>query len=521
MFVYYQPFQHSEEVNSRTGPSLDNSVNIVAASNVKKGTAVSPATTHSSSTVSSNPISGANSQLMAKKSFLTPYNTIKSLSTAPVAVSATSDRESPYPLIAVDEAIEKILFQAQPLPVKTVRVSEELLGYVLAETVTAIENVPNFPASMMDGYAVHANEGPGVFPVRHSNFSAAGEVAEGTMLALPAGQISKIMTGAPVPPGATAVIPVEHTRVRRMDQRKEAEVEILRGAAKEGEHIRQIGSDFSVGDVILRTGEQISEVGGELGALISAGIPSVQVFHKPVVGVLSTGNELVESDQDIPLNYGQVRDANRPALMSAILAAGFEVLNLGIAPDREDALENILHLGLERCDVVVTSGGVSMGDLDLVKSVIEQRLKGTIHFGRVNMKPGKPTTFATVPRPSSPSSGLVFALPGNPVSALVTFHLFVLPALKRMAGLEQALLPGIRVKLAHEVSLDFRPEFQRAFLQVDGSNFLATTTGSQQSSRLLSLSGAKALLCLPSLKTAGVDRLSKGEWVDALLLGKL
>jgi gephyrin len=198
---------------------------------------------------------------------------------------------------------------------------------------------------------------------------------------------------------------------------------------------------------------------------------------------------------------------------------------ISISPDNfsdssPGALDMILKSALEKVDVIITTGGVSMGELDLLKPTIERSLGGTIHFGRVAMKPGKPTTFATIQ--TTTSSKLIFALPGNPASALVTFHLFVLPSLRKASGLENPMLPKAKVALEQDVKLDPRPEYHRVFISVtEVGGLIAVSTGGQRSSRVGSLRGANGLLCLPSSKDVGRNSIAKGELVDALILGRL
>jgi len=243
------------------------------------------------------------------------------------------------------------------------------------------------------------------------------------------------------------------------------------------------------------------------------------------VGVLSTGNEVVNHGDTDTLKYGQIRDSNRPTLFALIEAAGFEAVDLGIATDSANKLEEVIREGLARVDVLVTTGGVSMGEMDLLKPTLEQKMGATIHFGRVLMKPGKPTTFATVALSTPPTNEkLVFALPGNPVSATVTFYLFVLPALRKMAGYKNWALPRLRVELAHTFRLDRRPEYHRAILRpvqpsMGGTSFVASSTGHQQSSRMLSMRGANALLQLPA-RTDATAELPKGSVVEAILIGQ-
>lgn len=421
-------------------------------------------------------------------------------------------------------------------------VDSSLVGHVLAEDVTARESVPAYRASIVDGYAVIHTDGAGVFPVVAVAHAAPTDT---TAAALQPGQVARITTGAPLPPGATAVVMVEDTILKSMaaDGREEATVEILASDLTAGENVREIGSDVAAGTVILRAGRIISGVGGEIGLLASVGVATVRVFRKLTVGVLSTGDEVVPHSLPGGLNHGEIRDSNRPALLAALTSAGFPTVDLGIAADRPGALAATLTAALDSADVVITTGGVSMGELDLLKPTLEQALGATIHFGRVAMKPGKPTTFATVPPPpNNPNDGssneggggsgggrtrLVFALPGNPASALVTLHLFVLPSLRQAAGYVPAALPRVPVIAAHDFRLDPRPEFHRVNVAVasDGT-LVATSTGVQRSSRIGSAGGANAVLCLParketSEKRAALGVLPKGEKIEAMLWGQI
>ncbi|KAI1498672.1 hypothetical protein F5X99DRAFT_314436 [Biscogniauxia marginata] len=430
------------------------------------------------------------------------------------------NRESPYPMLSVDDALAKIKEHTPSPEVVTSKVDGSLPGLVLAQDVRARENVPAFRASIVDGYAVVVpkdGDMKGVYPVVSVSHAAPGEVK-----ALKKGEIARITTGAPLPPGATSVIMVEDTVLKTMtdDGEEEKEVEILADGVKEGENIREVGSDIKADSVILSKGERVSAVGGEIGLLAAVGVAEVQTYRKPVVGVLSTGDEIVQHDRPGDLRLGEVRDTNRITLMSAAREWGFEVVDLDIAADKPGTLEETLRDALARVDLVITSGGVSMGELDLLKPTIERSLGGTIHFGRVSMKPGKPTTFATVPvkdrRTGARVPRAVFALPGNPASALVTFHLFVLPALHQMSGVAPPGLARVPVALAHDFALDrARPEYHRAVVSAGGGTLTAVSTGAQRSSRVGSLRGANALLCLP----AGKGPLKKGARVDALLMG--
>ncbi|KAF3021998.1 hypothetical protein E8E14_011455 [Neopestalotiopsis sp. 37M] len=430
------------------------------------------------------------------------------------------NRESPYPMLEVDDALARIR-ENTPAPVTVnAKVDRSLPGSVLAEDVKARANVPAFRASIVDGYAVVVPKDgnmKGVFPVVSISHAAPGEGFKH----LNEGEIARITTGAPLPPGATSVIMVEDTVLKTMtdDGKEEKEVEILADGVKEGENIREVGSDIEKDTLILRKGEQVSAVGGEIGLLAAVGVAEVKVYQRPVVGVLSTGDEIVEHDRPGELRLGEVRDTNRITLMSAAQEHGFEVVDLGIASDKPGTLEETLRGALRKVDVIITTGGVSMGELDLLKPTIERSLGGTIHFGRVAMKPGKPTTFATVPFKSNAgerTDKIIFSLPGNPASAIVTFHLFVLPSLHQMSGVEPAGLTKVPVTLAHDFTLDKqRPEYHRAVVSVGRDGVLsAESTGGQRSSKVGSLKGANALLCMP----AGKEPLRKGAKVEALLM---
>ena len=432
-------------------------------------------------------------------------------------------RKSPYPMLSVDEAL-KIIAEKTPEPkVIQMPLVTEAVGYVLAEDVTAPESVPAFRASIVDGYAVRFSSSgtfeKGVYPVAFASHAQAGDIPE-----LKEGQIARITTGAPLPPGANAVIMVEDTVLKSLtdDGEEEKEVDILTSEIKDGENVREIGSDVKKSSIIMRKGEGISATGGEFGLLASVGVQRIAVYKKPILGVLSTGDEIVNHDQPGELRLGEVRDTNRPTLLSAAKNSGFQTVDLGIASDKPGALEEILRSAFRKVDVVITSGGVSMGEKDLLKPTIERSLGGTIQFGRVSMKPGKPTTFATVPLKNDDGNRthkLIFSLPGNPASAMVTFSLFVLPSLHKMSGISPAGLPKVKVVLDADMKMDpERNEYHRVTVaaQEDG-RLHATSTGGQRSSRIGSFKGANALLCMPA--KPGV--VPKGAMVDALIMGSM
>lgn len=378
--------------------------------------------------------------------------------------------------------------------------------------------------------------------------------ASGALSPLEPGTIARITTGAPLPPNANAVVMVEDTVLASTtpDGNEEATVEILTGDIKPKENVREPGSDVALGSRILQKGDQITSVGGELGLLAATGTKTVKVFKKPCIGVLSTGDELVEHNAPVTLQGGQIRDSNRPSLLSCLASWGFPTVDLGIVRDTAGELEQTLRDALRgvgradssNIDVIITTGGVSMGELDLLKPTIERSLGGTIHFGRVSMKPGKPTTFATIPfKPSSSSSSssqserqskLIFSLPGNPASALVTLNLFVLPSLHKLMGLGERYttpsvplalgLPLVSVILAHPFPRNSkRTDYHRAIVmasRTDGRLY-ASSTGlegvGQRSSRVGSMASANALVVLQP----GSEKAKKGSLVQALMLANV
>lgn len=416
--------------------------------------------------------------------------------------------ESSYAMVAVDEAQAIVLGQTQSLTPQTVKLADAL-GMVLAEPVVAHDPLPPFPASVKDGYAVVAADGPGEYRVVGE--ATAGRVAPFTVTP---GTVAYITTGAPVPAGADAVVMVEETEPSP-GPAGERRVRI-RQQVRPGDDIRPVGVDVATGETVLEAGAQLGPA--EIGLLATVGAAVVRVHPRPRVALLSTGDELVESDR--PLAPGQIRDSNRPTLAAVVTALGGVVVDLGIGRDVKADLEERIHRGLATADVLVTTGGVSMGDLDLIKPLLEER--GKVHFGRIRMKPGKPLTFATVE--ADGRNRLLFGLPGNPVSGLVTFYLFVAPALRKLAGRRDPHLPRVQAVLAQPLRLDaYRPEYHRATLVWDASlhggkgGYLARSTGSQASSRLLSMRTANALLELPQAE----GELAAGTVVSALWIGEM
>jgi gephyrin len=341
---------------------------------------------------------------------------------APVLAGAMA-RESSYPMVPMVDAMRILLTEcgraAAAHPIVRVPLAQAV-DMVLAENIIATEPFPPFRASVMDGYAVHSSDGAGVFPVVADLTAGSPDTFK-----LAKGSVAYITTGAPVPEGADAVLLVERTEAVAGEPGK---VRLLE-AVPAGEAVRPIGYDIPKGTTVLGIGERLGAA--EIGLLASLGILTVPVYRRVAVTILSTGNELVDA-KNVP-GSGQIRDSNRPMLLAAIQKAGALPLDHGIAPDTPEALKAAIGNCLADGDVCVMSGGVSMGSLDLIKPVLTSM--GTVHFGRLLMKPGKPATFATIQWPQNcapelQTTKLVFALPGNPVSALVCFGLLVEPAIK-------------------------------------------------------------------------------------------
>lgn len=367
-------------------------------------------------------------------------------------------------------------------------------GRILAVDLLAPSDHPPFPASTMDGYAVLATDHSPwreVIAEQHAGHVVDVEVTEGYTV--------RIMTGAPVPRGADAVVPVEATDWR------DDHVVIHQEDVPPGQNVRPIGSDVRKGDLVLPAGTVLGPA--EVGLAANMGVDPVTVSRRPRVSVLSTGDELVEPSETP--GPGQIRDTNRFSLVAALRAEGCEITFAGKAPDQRDRLESFLNDRLDRDDIVITSGGVSMGDLDLVKAILFDSPDIHLHFRRLYLKPGKPLNFATR------GETMLFGLPGNPVSSLVTFEVFIRPAIRTMMGASQVDRPRVPVVLEHDVEGSDRIEYQRGIVSVAPEGRLtARNTGRQVSSRLASFLGINALLVIPPRERP----YAAGETVSAMLL---
>jgi molybdopterin molybdotransferase len=400
-------------------------------------------------------------------------------------------RASTYPLLDADEAAALVLDHTPVLPKERVAIGEAV-GRVLAEDLSARSELPAFPTSAVDGFAVRSSDSGAT--LRVIGESAAGRPFGGGVVA---GTAARILTGGVLPDGADTVVMVEDVRLA-------GDSVTVPKVIRAGNNFHRPGADVRAGEMVLRAGAQLGAA--ELGLAAALGFADVGVYRRPRVALMSTGDELVEVGRKP--GPGQITDSNRWALLAALREAGAEVRILGIGPDEATALRRLVVDALDAADVLVTSGGVSVGTHDLVKPLLESL--GTVHVGRVKLKPGKPFTFATLP-----ASKLAFGLPGFPVSSLVTFEVFVRPALRKMQGFARLQRPTLPVRLGYDARATAdRTEYQRVTLRREGAELVAETTGSQSSSRLMSLAGAHALVRI----APGDEGVKAGTIVEAMIL---
>jgi len=406
----------------------------------------------------------------------------------------------------VEDALARVLAQAGPLATEVVPIAESV-GRALAESVTATATLPPWDNSAMDGYAVRAADVRSASaddPVRLSvsGVARAGQPAEATV---GAGEAVRIMTGAPLPHGADAVVRVEDT-----DAEAEAGMVCIFRASERGRHVRGAGRDMLAGEALLSPGHTIAP--GAVGLLAAAGRETVVVHRHPTVAILATGDELrTAADYDDVRAGRGIPDSNGPMLAAMVGEAGAHAVPLGIAADREEELSRLVHAGHE-CDALITVGGASMGDADLVKRVLDG-LGYRPDFWRVKMRPGSPFGLGWLPvgRRLQP----VFGLPGNPASAFVTFEIFVRPFLLKLAGHASGLRRRVECVSADAIDVPAAlTHFQRVRLDEGPDGLTATLTGSQGSGLVSGLARADGLAVIPP----HVDRVEPGDPLDVMLL---
>jgi molybdopterin molybdotransferase len=408
-------------------------------------------------------------------------------------------------LLDVAEARESLLAHFDPLNFTRLPIAD-VLGRVLAENVTAPFDFPPFSNSSMDGFAVLAADIEMASRKKPVLLDVIEDIPAGKTpgKVVGAGQAARIMTGAPLPTGADCVIPVEDTDFSSRDPGLAAPEKVwIYRAGEKGENIRPIGQDLRKGETVISARVQLRPQ--HLGFLAMLGIGEVNVFRKPRIGLLSTGDELIPLDEH--LSPGKIYDSNTYTLAALVETYGGEPLRLGVSLDRADAVEEKLDLAVSGgADLILSTAGVSVGAFDYVKSVVEAR--GQLNFWRVNMRPGKPIAFGLY-------KGVPFiGLPGNPVSAFAGFEVFVRPALQKMGGFNDTRRSSVRVRLAEPITSDGRESYLRAVLTHENGEWYARLAGHQGSGNLRSLVIANALLIIPS----GVKSLPSGNEVDAWFL---
>jgi len=402
-------------------------------------------------------------------------------------------------MIPLADARQSVLGQIEVLPVHTVALADAV-GCVLGEAVVAVEPIPSFTNSAMDGYAVRASDTASA-PVQLQEVGTilAGDTPSCTV---EPGQAVRIMTGAALPPGADAICMVELTRPG------DGGTVVIEAAVEAGQHVRYPGEDVPAGSTVFEPGSVITPAA--VGVLASLGADQVSVHRRPRVGVLSTGDEL--ADTPGPLPVGKIRDSNRPGLLATLAADGCTAIDLGHIDDDEALLVKAFDNASSSCDAVITSGGVSVGDRDIVRMVLETLGGPQMQWMQVAIKPAKPFAFGRIGSGATP----VFGLPGNPVSALVSYELFVRPALRAMAGHRRLDRPVVRAATttAMRRQPDGKLHLQRALLTAgDDGRLLATPAEGQASHQLRALAEANGLALLPD--GTGVDA---GEDVAVVIL---
>ena len=404
------------------------------------------------------------------------------------------------PMIEPESALRLILEKADRLPAEKRRL-ETVYGSVLAEEIVAEHDMPPFDNSAMDGYAVLASDITSAAPDNPVALKLVEEQPAGkaTDVAVSPGTAIKIMTGAPVPAGADTVVQVEKTTEEPGGVRTAA-------ALRRGSNVRLAGEELTAGSTALTAGTVVDHV--IIGVLASLGYAKTSVYREPVVAIIGTGNELVPVEE--PLRPGKIRDSNSYALTAQAAATGVPAKRMGVAGDTREEVTQLVKTALETADIVVTSGGVSVGDYDYVKDVIED-LGGKLHFWGVKQEPGKPLAFWTI------GDKLVFGLPGNPSASLISFEEYVRPAILKMTGRTKLFRPVVQAKLTHDFKKKpGRHQFVGALVTKVNGEYEWAVNGRQGSGMLRSITGANGIAVIP----ADATELSAGDRVEVQMINR-
>lgn len=408
-------------------------------------------------------------------------------------------------LLSVQQARERILSHLNPVSTETIPLGA-CANRVLGADIVAADDLPLFDNSSMDGFAIRAADTTTAAPASRVTLSVVADIPAGSTprISLAPGQAARIMTGAHMPAGADAVIPVEDTDFHDRSSGTPAPATIsIEKTVKRGDNVRPRGMDVRAGDAVLKKGNTLKPQ--DVGLLAMLGFPQVEVYKRPRIALFSSGDELLEAGD--PLESGKIHDSNSYMLASLVESAGAEILRLGIAKDNRASVQGLIEQAvLLNADLILSSAGVSVGAFDFVKEVVEEN--GSLNFWRVNMRPGKPLAFGEY-------RGIPFiGLPGNPVSAFVGFEVFVRDAIGRLKGVSDGGRSKVRVRSEEEILSDGRESYLRAVVREENGQLAAKLTGHQGSGNLLSLVQANALLIIP----AGVKCVPADQEVDAWLL---
>jgi molybdenum cofactor synthesis domain-containing protein len=403
------------------------------------------------------------------------------------------------------ETVQAAILDAVAAPEPVEVASADALGLVLADDVVAREPIPPFANTAMDGYAVRAGSTVGASTEEPVRLRVVGELPAGRAptVAVGDGEAIRIMTGAPMPDGADAVVIVERTA-------RDDDAVLIYNEAHPGDHVRGVGGDVEQGALVFPAGTVLHPA--HLGVLAGIDVARVRVYPRLRAGVLSTGDELVESG---PLTPGKIRDANRPMLLALLERTGVTPVDLGIARDDEAAMTATLENALARCDAVITSGGVSVGDFDYVSDALERIAaddpdpRARVDWYQVAIRPAKPLCFAMA------RSRPVFGLPGNPVSSLVSYELFARPALLAMMGRRDQFRAEVVARAEHAFTRkpDGKVHLDRVRVRVEDGRYVVTSVGKQESHALSATASADGLVLLPD-----GDGVGEGDEVRLILL---
>ena len=412
-------------------------------------------------------------------------------------------------MLSVEEARNNILEMMSVLNSEHLPISKSL-GHVLSEDISSIINVPPWNNSAMDGFAVIASDTNGASDVNPVNLNVIDSVYAGDM---PNSKVShntaiRIMTGAPIPDGANAVVPFEQTNeTQQKNTHQQLNTISILKPVKENDYIRFCGEDIKSGDNIFTKGTILRP--SEIGVLATLGFKDIPVIRKPKIAIISTGNELTDIGE--PIELGKIYDANTYSIATSVEKYGGIPIIIGIARDNEESLNALLDKALEY-DILVTSAGVSKGDYDIVKNILSQR--GNIEFWSVNMKPAKPIAFGWINKSKTTKLPLL-GLPGNPVSAMVAFEQFVRPSILKLKGYTKLNKPSIQAILKNTIkNEDGRRMYIRVLVKKEGVDYYAEATGNQGSHVLTSMAKANGLAICPE----NILEIKSGQKIEVQMI---